>query len=145
MNLNKIYDAGIRVAGDTSFRDKRCPQEDAELVTLINQWKMHPDLSKVPVIHIPNEKKRRDKQDFAELKKQKLKGAFVPGASDIFAVGCPTLIIEMKRRDHTTSEIYPDQIQFLQASQNAGAWVTVALGWEAAFKFALNWYRINFP
>ena len=34
-----IFPDGIKVYGDTSLRNKKCPVEDAELVTFINQIK----------------------------------------------------------------------------------------------------------
>lgn len=144
IKLERLRAAGIEVVGDTSYRNPKCSMEDAELVTFIAEWNRDPDLCRIPVLHIPNEKKRRSKQDFAELKKQKLKGAFVPGASDIIAVGFPTLVIELKRADHTVSSIEQDQIDFLTKAQNADAWVCVALGYKAALQFAREWFRENY-
>ncbi len=142
LNIPKLRQLGIRIVGDEKFRGA-CPKEDAELVTLIGEWKRDPYLQRVPVIHIPNEKKRRDRKDFAELKEQKMKGAFVPGASDIIAIGYPTLVIELKRQDPTQSATTQDQIDFMLASQAAGAWVFVALGYAAALRIARAWYKIN--
>lgn len=144
MNLDKIRAAGIEIVGDTSHRDKKCPHEDAELITLIGEWKRDPVLSRFPIIHIPNEKKRRKGEDFAELKKQKMKGAFVPGASDVIVIGFPTLVMELKRVDHMQSDIEQDQIDFLVASQNADAWACVALGYKAALQFAREWVDENY-
>lgn len=144
MILEKIRRAGIEIVGDVTYRDKRCPKEDAELVTFINEWRIDPQLSEFIVIHIPNEKKRRKKEDFAELKKQRMKGAFVPGASDIVAVGHPTLIIELKRIDHTLSDIEDEQIEFLSKAIESDAWVCIALGYKNALKFAREWYEANY-
>lgn len=144
INLERLRRAGIEVVGDTSFRDKNCPKEDAEGATLFAEWNRDPQLSKIPFIHIPNEKKRRTGADFKELKEQKMKGAFQAGASDYIALGFPSLVIELKRVDVTLSSIEQDQIDFLVKAQNADAWVCVALGYKAALKFAREWYRKNY-
>lgn len=144
MILDKINRAGIEIVGDLSYRNKNCPKEDAELVTFMNEWRIDPQLSEIIVIHIPNEKKRRKKEDFAELKKQRMKGAFLPGASDVIAVGHPTLIIELKRLDHTQSDIEDEQIDFLVKAMQSDAWVCIALGYVAALQFAREWYAENY-
>lgn len=144
MNLEALARAGIEVVGDTSYRDRNCDNEDAEGVTLFAEWNRDPELKHIPLLHIPNEKKRRTHADFKELATQKMKGAFQAGASDYVALGFPTLVIELKRKDHTKSVIDKDQIDFLVKSQNADAWVCVALGYEAALAFARRWYRANY-
>lgn len=144
MNLNTLKEADIEVVGDTAYRNKKAPLEDAEGVTFFAEWHRDPKLGKIPLIHIPNEKKRRTGKDFAELKAQKMKGAFVPGASDYVALGFPALVIELKREDHTLSTVDADQITFLKAAQDADAWVAVALGWRAAMAFARQWYKANY-
>lgn len=144
MNLNALRTAGIDVIGDVNYRNAGCPLEDAEGVTFFGEWNRDPLLKRIPLIHIPNERKRKSGADFKELRTQKMKGAYVTGASDYIAIGYPSLVIELKREDHTKSVIDTDQIDFLVKAQNADAWVAVALGWKAAIKFAHQWYEANY-
>jgi len=67
-------------------------------------------------------------------------GGMNTGASDIIIPGCPALVIEMKRRDHTKSKWQAGQIDYLEASKNAGAMVCVALGAEAAIQAVEEWH-----
>jgi hypothetical protein len=61
------------------------------------------------------------------------------GAPDIVIPGSPTFICELKRRDHTQSELRTAQVAYLRAAQRAGCFVCVALGVDAAWE-ALHVY-----
>lgn len=128
-----IFPDSIPVYGDKNLRGK-CPTEDMEMVTFFNQLRaQHPAIGAVAV-HIKNEgKKRRDK-----VARDKIEG-MVTGASDIIIPGCPSFVCEMKRRDHTQSTITDEQIQYLLAAQNMGAFVCIALGYEGAFLALQDW------
>jgi len=45
----------------------------------------------------------------------------------------------MKRQDHTKSKWQPGQLEYLEAAHYAGAFVCVALGWEAAMEAVEDW------
>ena len=72
--------------------------------------------------------------------KQKAKGAIKKGAADIIIVGYPTFVCELKRRDHTRCQWQDGQIDFLQTSQELGAFVCVALGYAAALLAVEEWH-----
>ena len=137
-----IFPNGIKLYGDKDFRDKKCPVEDAELVTFINQIKkLYPESFGKLILHIPNEGKRKA-HEVANLKK---KGALNTGASDIIIPGNPSLVMEMKRHDHTLSEWQHGQIEYLEASKAAGCFVCVCLGWEAAMMAFNDWRALYYP
>lgn len=126
-----IFPEWLPVVGDQSFRGD-CPQEAAELTTFFNMLKTkHPD---VPAIHVRNEGKRTAIQASIE-KAQGMR----PGAADILIPGSPTLIIEMKRQDHTKSKWQPYQLDFLYDAMLMKARVSVCLGYESAYKEFLEW------
>lgn len=121
----------LKVYGDASYRGS-CPAETAEQSTFFNQ--LPPDLKKI-ALHIRNEGKR----DFRQMAKQKAEGGFISGASDVVIPGCPAFVCEMKRLDHTKSKWQPGQVEYMEAAQDNGAFVCVALGWEAAMEAVREW------
>ena len=126
------------VYGDRAFRGD-CPQEAAEQVTFFSQLrKRHPALADV-ALHPRNEGKRTAQQ----AQRHKAEGMNT-GASDVVIPGCPSLIIEIKRRDHTKSKWQPGQLEYLEACQARGCIIAVALGWEAAME-AVEAYVKNNP
>ena len=48
----------------------------------------------------------------------------------------------MKRQDHTKSRWQDGQLEFLEASQNLGAFACVALGYVAALEALKNWQQV---
>lgn len=136
-----IFPKYLKVFGDTSFRGA-CPKEDAELATFFNQLrKMHPNDIGVIALHPKNEGKRTSNQ----ISSDRMKG-LAKGASDIIIVGNPSLVIEMKRRDHTKSSWEVGQKEFLEAAYNNGSFVCVCLGYVAALEALDYWVKeINKP
>jgi len=127
----------LKIYGDTSFRGD-CPQESAEQITFFGQLRgQHPDTLGRLALHPKNEEKRKGRQ-FQQLARDKAMG-LAPGASDIIIPGCPAFVCEMKRQDHTKSKWQDGQLEYLEAAHNAGAFVCVALGWEAAMEAAADW------
>ena len=127
----------IKTYGDMDFRGD-CPLEDAELMTFFNQLRIkYPDIAKV-AIHPDNEGLILGTGHHHHIK-QKAKGAIRNGASDIIIVGSPTFVCELKRQDHTKSRWQDGQLEFLEASQKRGAFVCVALGYEAALQAVDYW------
>lgn len=129
--------AYIKCYGNTDFRGD-CPKEDDELITFFNQLKMHyPELATI-AIHPDNEGLLIGAAHNAHIK-QKAKGAIRNGAADIIIVGCPAFVCEMKRQDHTKSRWQDGQLEFLESSKKHGAFVCVALGYEAALNAVNDW------
>ncbi len=127
----------IKTYGNMDFRGE-CPKEDAELITFFNELKrLYPDLARI-AIHPDNEGLVIGTGHLHHAK-QKAKGAINKGAADIVIVGNPTFVCELKRRDHTKSRWQDGQLEFLEASQKRGAFVCVALGYEAALNAVNDW------
>lgn len=123
--------------GDRSFRGP-CPQEGAEQVTFFQRLRRgYPKSYGMLALHPKNEGKRRGGQ-FQQLARDKAMG-LSPGASDIVIPGAPAFVVEMKRRDHTKSRWQPGQLEYLEAAQEAGAFVCVALGADAAMEAFHDW------
>jgi len=130
----------IKVYGNVDFRGD-CPVEDLELMTFFNQLRIkYPDIAKV-AIHPDNEGLILGAAHNAHIK-QKAKGAIRNGAADIIISGSTTFVCEMKRQDHTKSKWQDGQLDFLQTSQKLGAFVCVALGYEAALQALNDWLKL---
>lgn len=126
------YPERLRVYGDLSFRDKKCPIEESEQITFFNQIrKIEPC-----AIHVKNEGKRHFKQSARD----KANGLVV-GAPDIWIPGNPTFLCELKRKDHTLCRLSKEQADFLLKAKDNGAFVCVALGWEAAMEAYKEWKK----
>lgn len=127
----------IKVYGDTSFRGQ-CPLEDTELIDFFTEvYYLYPKTYHLIAFHPKNEGKKK----MAQVQKDKAKGQ-KKGVSDIIVPGNPTLIIELKRKDHTQSYWEDGQIQFLEQAHKAGAYVCLALGLEAAIQAFNDWVKI---
>lgn len=127
----------LKVYGDQEYRGE-CPLEEAEQATFFSQVrKAYPDTYGRLALHPKNEGKRRGAQ-FAQLARDKALG-MTKSAPDVVLPGSPTLLIEIKRRDHTKSKWQEGQPEYLQAAQDAGCFVCVALGWEAAWQALKDW------
>lgn len=119
--------------GDRSYRGP-CPHESAEQVTFFGVLRRkYPELGSIAV-HPRNEGKRTHRQAARESAE-----GMTPGASDIIIPGKVTFVCEMKRRDHTKSTWQPKQLEYLEAAKSNGAFVCVALGWEAAWHALESW------
>ena len=120
--------------GDTEYRGK-CPSESAEQVTFFARLRrQYPDTWGRLAIHPRNEGKRH----FTQTARQKAEG-MTPGASDIVIPGSPSFVCELKRQDHTRSRWQDGQAEYLAAAQNAGCFVCVALGCDAAWEAFCEW------
>ena len=132
------FPAWLRVYGDQSWRGD-CPTESAEQVTFINRLRTRwPDTIGRVVVHIQNEGKRHAWQ----AQRDKAAG-MAAGAADIVVPGRVTLLIELKRRDHTKSRFQPGQVEYLQAAHDMGAFVCVALGADAAMQAVEAWQALQ--
>ena len=136
MNLKKIPHQ-IMVYGDVTFRGA-CPLEVAEQVSFLCMLrKDFPELAEIAV-HIRNEGKRTKRQGF----QQKQEGLNT-GASDILIPCTPSILIELKRRDHTKSSISDKQIKYLVDSKELGSFACVAVGALGAIEAVRAWHTIN--
>lgn len=127
----------INVFGDQEFRGK-CQHEEVEQkvsVSFINT--NYKDLASV-MIHPKNEGKRTHKQ----ASKERSMGGLNKGASDLIFPISPSLIIEIKRRDHTLSRWEDGQIDYLKSASDQGAFTCVALGHEGVIE-AIEYYYDN--
>lgn len=97
----------------------------------------YPDTWGALALHPRNEQQLRGGQ-FRGMIRQKAEG-MTPGASDIIIPGAPAFVCEMKRQDHTQSTWQPGQIEYLTAAQDAGCFVSVALGYLAAWDALIDW------
>ena len=119
----------IRIFGDLDYRGA-CPKETLEQVTFFNRLRReYPDTLGIIAFHVRNEGKR----NHLEAATHKAEG-MTTGAPDIVIPGAPTFICELKRRDHTQSELRAAQLAYLRAAQRAGCYVCVALGVDAAWE-----------
>ncbi len=126
----------IRVFGDTDYRGD-CALESAEQVTFFAELeRLYPDLSPI-ALHPRNEGKRTPGQ----YQKQRMEG-MAPGAADIIIPASLTFVCELKRADHTKSKWETNQLGYLKTCFDNGAFVCVALGYEAALIAVDEWLRI---
>jgi hypothetical protein len=130
----RLSECPVPVYGDQSFRGK-CPSESVEQVTFFNRIRKIPVWGRI-ALHPRNEGKRHYKQ----VSREKSEG-MTEGASDIIIPGCPALVCELKRRDHTQSAWQDGQVEYLEAAQKAGAFVCVALGADGAMDAFEEWLR----
>jgi hypothetical protein len=121
------FPSDISVYGDQSYRGD-CPSETLEQVTFFNFIRRaYPESWGILAFHPRNEGER----NFRQVSRQKAEG-MVKGVADVIIPGDPTFVCEIKRRDHTKSQWQDGQQEFLNVSKRAGAFVCIALGWEAA-------------
>lgn len=107
--------------------------ESAHMVTFFNTLRREYPQYGAIALHIKNEGKRTQLQ----IEKDKAQG-LVTGASDIIIPGKPAFVCELKSQS-PKARISQEQIDFLIAAQNNGAFCCIALGHEAAIKAFLEW------
>jgi len=133
----------INVYGDKKYRG-HCPPELAEQITFFQALQLlYPSLHRI-AIHPRNEGKRT----YQQARRHRLEGALNSGAADIIIPAGQSFVCEMKRRDHTKSRWQKGQQEYLEAAHNAGAFVCVALGADAALEALedfLKYYRQRPP
>jgi len=122
------FPSWLKVYGDTSYRGD-CPSETLEAITFFAQLRReYPDTYGLIATHIRNEGKR----SWEQVARQKAEG-MTKGAPDIIIPTRRAFVCEMKRRDHTKSKWQPMQLEYLKTAHDAGAFVCVALGYDAAY------------
>jgi hypothetical protein len=129
-----IFPDFLPVYGDQKYRNKKCPVESAEQITFFNTLRReYPELA-IIAIHPRNEGKRTVQQ----AQRQKAEG-MTPGASDIVIPCSVPFVCELKRQDHTLCHWEPNQLEYLETAKKHGAFVCVALGYEAALEALKVW------
>jgi len=124
----------IKIFGDLNYRGT-CPKETLEQVTFFSRLRrQYPDTLGAIAFHVRNEGKRTMLQAAAEKSE-----GMTTGAPDIIIPGAPTFVCELKRRDHTQSELRVAQLAYLRAAQATGCYCCIALGVDAAWE-ALHAY-----
>ena len=123
----------IKVFGDTKYRNKKCPPESTEQVTLFGWLRLN---GYTTAIHPRNEGKR----SYGQVNRQKAEG-MTKGASDVIIPGNPAFVCELKRKDHTLCKLDPEQITYLEQCQKDGCFTCVALGHEAAIEAIKKWKK----
>jgi len=124
----------FEVFGDQSFRGE-CPSEAVEQVTFFAELGRRRPALRMIAIHPRNEGKRTHGQ----AARHKAEG-MTKGAADIIIPGRPSFVCELKRKDHTQSRWQNGQLEYLAGCDTQGAFVCVALGWEAALEAVEEWY-----
>lgn len=138
--INQI--PGIKIYGDLSYRDKKCPKESVEQITFVNRVrKEYPNTHGLTLFHAKNEGKLI-KGQFQTITKDKAMGMVI-GCSDIHDHGNPSFCMELKRQDPTLSSISDEQINYLLAAKKAGAFVCIALGCDAAWEAFNDWRKLS--
>lgn len=89
-------------------------------------------------IHVRNEGKRTHGQ-IARIRHE---GGFVKGAADIIIPGAPTFVCEMKSRSRS-ARLSKEQVEYLTAAREAGAFACVALGHQAAWEAVQAWIGVQ--
>jgi len=129
----------ITIYGDLTYRNKKCPRESVEQITFINKLRdEYPDTYGRIVIHPKNEGKRKNGQ-FNELTKDKAMGMSVGAADIIIPAGLMPFVCEIKRKDHTLSEVSEEQIEYLLVTRKLNAFACIAFGYEAAWEAFEYW------
>lgn len=125
----------IKIYGDINHRDKNCRKEWAEQKEFFGFLKEQKPRWYEIAIHPKNEGKRTGRQ--AQIDAEQ--GALNTGASDIIIPARIPFICEVKCIDHTASKISKDQLRYLRACRDEGAFTCIALGCRAAWQALLEW------
>jgi len=132
----------IPVYGNPFYRGE-CHLENVEQASFFGKLRReHPDSWGRIAIHPRNEGLLINGQ-FQGVIKHQIEG-MAKGAPDIVIPGgAGGFVCELKRLDHTKSSWQKGQIEYLQACQNMGAFVCVALGAAAAWQAFGEWVSQN--
>lgn len=140
MKIKSIPES-IKIYGDINHRDAKCPLESLEQITFVSWVRtQYPDTHGITLYHAKNEGKLV-KGQFTAITKDRAMG-MAKGACDIVVVGAPAFCMEVKRADHTKSKISDEQIAYLLAAQQSGAFACIALGHKAAIEAFKDWQKM---
>ncbi len=136
MNLKKLSEK-VRIYGDTDYRGK-CKHEDFEVASFMAWVRYNHPQYALLITHIKNEGKR----SWGQARRDKGIG-MVKGYADIICIGSPCLVLEMKRKDHTLSNLGSEQALHLNSASVAGAYTCVCLGEEPAKEAFQDWLLLQ--
>lgn len=123
----------LPVFGDRDYRGE-CPKEASEQRAFFRALRQSAPALAAVAVHIRNEQFRSIQQTSVWQAE-----GMSSGAPDIIIPGVPTFLCEMKRQDHTKSNISNAQIEYLFAAQALGSFVCVALGAKGAWQALTAW------
>lgn len=130
----QMYDNGIRIYGAKTTG--KCPTEEMEQVTFINELRrLYPEYGAV-VAHIKNEGKRTKLQAIRDKN-----AGLTTGACDIFIPCNPPFLCELKRTNYRY-KAQPKQIEYMQNAEKIGAFVCIALGYKGALEAIEDYFKI---
>ena len=122
-------------------KSKEYNTEAAEQITFVNLIRRdYPDTYGKIITHVKNERQLRGNQ-FSAIARDRAMGQ-VKGCSDIIIPGCPAFVCEVKSRSNK-AKISDEQIEYLLAAQECGAFACVALGYAGAIEAFNDWLKIN--
>lgn len=125
----------IKIYGDTAYRDKNCRKEWMEQKEFFGFLEQRKPRWFAIAIHPKNEGKRNGAQAQFDAEQ----GSLNTGASDIIIPARIPFVCEVKRLDHTESVLRKDQVIYLRAAKQEGAFTCIALGSAAAWEALLEW------
>lgn len=129
----------IPLYGDPTYRGK-CDREQLEQMSIIGRIRReYPDSYGLIVLH-PRNEGLKERGQFSSVMRHNAEG-MCKGAADVIIPASRSFVCEVKRRNPMLSKLAPEQIDFLTASQKAGAFVCVALGAVAAWQAFEDWVR----
>ena len=113
------------------------PAEDYVLSSLISRIRNdYPSSYGLVSFHVKNESKRTTGQ----IRADKAKG-LTKGVSDLIVIGNPTLCMEIKKA--TSCRFVTGQPEFLEQSQQQGAFVCLAIGYQGAKDAFEYWLKLQ--
>lgn len=124
----------LRVYGDQSYRGQ-CNSEQTDQIDFMSWLACEYPAHRLLAVHPKGEGKR----SWGQVDIAKKTGEINPGASDIIIPDRITLVMELKRADHTKSAWKAGQREYLLAAHEAGCFVCVGLGIEGAKLAFLDW------
>lgn len=128
------FPAFLRVYGDQSYRGD-CNSEQIDQIDFMSWLACNYPAYRLLAVHPKGEGKR----SWGQIDIAKKTGEINPGAIDIIIPDRLTLVMELKRADHTKSAWKAGQKEYLLSAHNAGCFACVALGVEGAKLAFLDW------
>lgn len=132
--------ADIKIYGDTTFRDPNCRKEWMEQKEWFGFLEQRRPRWAAIALHPKNEGKRTGAQAQFDAEQ----GSLNTGASDIIIPARIPFVCEVKRVDHTVKGcvLRKEQLAYLRACRDEGAFTCIALGCAAAWDALLEWEEI---
>jgi hypothetical protein len=131
----------LKIYGDINHRDAKCRKEWVEQKEFFGLLTQRKPRWAALALHPKNEGIRtgREAQFDAE------QGALNAGASDIIIPARIPFVCELKRVDHTAKgcTLRKEQLAYLRAARDEGAFACIALGCAAAWEALLEWEKLT--